>query len=176
MWIAHPPSSGDLSIAVSPTPCYNAVVNDAAWMREALAEAEQALPHGDVPVGAVAVRDGVIVGRGHNHKEIDADPTAHAEMIALRQAAQSLGGWRLAGVTLYCTLEPCPMCAGAMVSARLPRLVYGAVDPKAGAAGSVVELLRDPRLNHQVAVTGGVLAEESQALLERFFAQLREKE
>lgn len=143
-------------------------------MREALAEAEQALVHGDVPVGAVAVRDGVIVGRGHNRKEIDADPTAHAEMIALRQATRSVGGWRLVGVTLYCTLEPCPMCAGAMVSARLPRLVYGAVDPKAGAAGSVAELLRDPRLNHQVAVIGGVLAEESQVLLERFFAQLRE--
>jgi tRNA(adenine34) deaminase len=143
-------------------------------MHEALAEAEQALSHGDVPVGAVAVRDGIIIGHGHNRKEIDADPTAHAEMIALRQAARSLGGWRLVGVTLYCTLEPCSMCAGAMVSARLPRLVYGAPDPKAGAAGSVVELLRDPRLNHRVAVTGGVLAEESQALLERFFTQLRE--
>jgi tRNA(adenine34) deaminase len=149
-------------------------MNDSAWMREALAEAEQALTHGDVPVGAVAVREGAIVGRGHNRKEIDADPTAHAEMIALQEAARSLGGWRLVGVTLYCTLEPCPMCAGAMVSARLPRLVYGALDPKAGAAGSVVELLRDPRLNHQVTVTGGVLTEESQALLERFFVQLRE--
>jgi tRNA(adenine34) deaminase len=142
-------------------------------MREALAEAEQALAQGDVPVGAVAVRGGVIVGRGHNCKEADADPTAHAEMIALREAARRLGGWRLVGVTLYCTLEPCPMCAGAMVSARLPRLVYGADDPKAGAAGSVVELLRDPRFNHQVAVTRGVLAEEAQALLERFFARLR---
>ena len=151
-------------------------MNDATWMREALAEAEQALTHGDVPVGAVAVREGVIIGRGHNRKEVDADPTAHAEMTALQGAAQSLGGWRLAGVTLYCTLEPCPMCAGAMVSARLPRLVYGTMDPKAGAAGSVVELLRDPRLNHQVAVTGGVLAEESQALLERFFARLRENQ
>lgn len=156
------------------TPCYNTAVNDAAWMREALAEAEQALLHGDVPVGAVAVREGGIVGRGHNRKEADADPTAHAEMIALQEAARALGGWRLVEVTLYCTLEPCPMCAGAMVSARLPRLVYGALDLKAGAAGSVVEILRDPRLNHQVAVTGGVLAEESQALLERFFAQLRE--
>ena len=142
-------------------------------MRAALAEAEQALAHGDVPVGAVAVREGAIIGLGHNRKEVDADPTAHAEMIALQEAANTLGGWRLVGVTLYCTLEPCPMCAGAMVSARLPRLVYGAIDPKAGAAGSVVELLRDPRLNHQVAVTNGVLAEESQALLERFFARLR---
>jgi len=142
-------------------------------MREALAEAEQALSHGDVPVGAVAVRDGVIVGRGHNRKEMDADPTAHAEMLALQEAARTLGGWRLVGVTLYCTLEPCPMCAGAMISARLPRLVYGADDPKLGAAGSVVELLRDPRLNHRVMVIRGVLAEESQALLERFFARLR---
>lgn len=153
--------------------CYNIAVDDAAWMREALAEAELALAHGDVPVGAVAVREGVIVGRGHNRKEADRDPTAHAEMLALRETARMLGGWRLVGVTLYCTLEPCPMCAGAMVSARLPRLVYGADDPKAGAAGSVIELLRDPRFNHRVAVTRGVLAEESQALLERFFAGLR---
>lgn len=154
--------------------CYNTAVNDAAGMREALAEAERALAHGDVPVGAVAVRDGVIVGRGHNRREADGDPTAHAEMIALRETARTLGGWRLVGVTLYCTLEPCPMCAGAMVSARLPRLVYGADDSKMGAAGSVVELLRDPRFNHQVAVTRGVLAEESQALLERFFIKLRD--
>jgi len=142
-------------------------------MRKALAEAEQALTHGDVPIGAVVVRDGVIIGQGHNRKEADADPTAHAEMIALREAARTLGGWRLAGVTLYCTLEPCPMCAGAMVLARLPRLVYGADDPKAGAAGSLVELLRDPRFNHQVVVIRGVLAEEAQALLERSFAGLR---
>ena len=155
--------------------CYNTAVDDTAWMSEALAEAERALAHGDVPVGAVAVRDGAIIGRGRNRREADADPTAHAEMIALREAARALGGWRLAGVTLYCTLEPCPMCAGAMVSARLPRLVYGADDPKAGAAGSVVELLRDPRFNHRVSVTRGVLAEEAQALLERFFANLRSR-
>ncbi len=142
-------------------------------MNQALVEAQLALAHGDVPVGAVAVRDGVIVGRGHNRKEADADPTAHAEMIALRAAARTLGGWRMAGVTLYCTLEPCPMCAGAIVSARIPRLVYGADDPKAGAVGSVVELLRDPRFNHRVAVTRGVLAEECQALLDRFFIRLR---
>jgi tRNA(adenine34) deaminase len=160
-------------IAASSGLCYNIAVDDAAWMREALAEAERALSHGDVPVGAVAVRDGVIVGRGHNRKEVDADPTAHAEVLALQEAARTLGGWRLVGVTLYCTLEPCPMCAGAMVSARLPQLVYGADDPKLGAAGSVVELLRDPRLNHRVTVIRGVLAEESQALLERFFARLR---
>jgi tRNA(adenine34) deaminase len=149
-------------------------VDNLAWMRMALLEAERALAHGDVPVGAVAVRGGVVVGRGHNRKEIDADPTAHAEMLALREAARTLGGWRLVGMTLYCTLEPCPMCAGAMISARLPRLVYGADDAKAGAAGSIVELLRDPRFNHRVTVTRGVLAEESQALLERFFATLRD--
>ncbi len=142
-------------------------------MREALTEAERALAHGDVPVGAVVVRGGAVIGRGHNRKEADGDPTAHAEIIALREAAQALGGWRLVGATLYCTLEPCPMCAGAMLSARLPRLVYGADDPKAGAAGSVIELLRHPRFNHQVSVTRGLLAAESQALLERFFAQLR---
>jgi tRNA(adenine34) deaminase len=171
---SHPSILGR-HIAASPGLCYNAAVDvdDVAWMRRALVEAEQALAHGDVPVGAVAVRGGAVVGQGHNRKEVDADPTAHAEMIALQEAARTLGGWRLVGVTLYCTLEPCPMCAGAMVSARLPRLVYGADDPKAGAAGSVVELLRDPRLNHRVAVTRGVLAEESQALLERFFATLR---
>jgi tRNA(adenine34) deaminase len=145
-------------------------------MREALAEAEQALAHGDVPVGAVAIRRGAIVGRGHNHKEADGDPTSHAEIIALREAACTLGGWRLVGVTLYCTLEPCPMCAGAMIAARLPRLVYGADDPKMGAAGSLVELLREPRFNHQVSVMRGVLAEESQALLEQFFAGLRDNQ
>ena len=143
-------------------------------MREALAEAESAVAHGDVPVGAVAVRAGEIVGRGHNRREVDGDPTAHAEVLALRQAAETLGGWLLAGVTLYCTLEPCPMCAGAMLVARLPRLVYGADDPKAGAVGSVVELLRDPRFNHRVEVVRGVMAEESIELLGSFFAQLRE--
>ena len=148
-------------------------MDDLTWMRLALEEAEQALAHGDVPIGALAVRDGRVLGRGHNRREADADPTAHAEMLAIREAARSLGGWRLAGVTLYCTLEPCPMCAGAMWLARLPRLVYGADDPKAGAAGSMVELLRDPRFNHQVSVTRGVLAAESQALLERFFVELR---
>jgi tRNA(adenine34) deaminase len=143
-------------------------------MREALKEAAEALSHGDVPVGAIAIKDGRIVGRGHNRREVDRDPTAHAEMIALRQAAKHLGGWRLRGVTLYCTLEPCPMCAGAMVQAQVSRLVYGADDPKAGAAGSVVGLLRDPRFNHQVPVSRLVLAEEAQALLNRFFAELRE--
>ncbi len=149
-------------------------VNDEAWMHQALAEAALAPSHGDVPIGAVAVREGVVIGRGHNRREADADPTAHAEMIALRQAAASSGSWRLSRVTLYCTLEPCPMCAGALVQARLHRLVYGADDAKAGAVGSVVELLRDPRFNHQVRVTRGVLAEEAQRLLREFFANLRD--
>lgn len=149
---------------------------DVAWMREALAEARKAIHLGDVPVGAIAVRDGQIVGRGHNRREHAKDPTAHAELIALQQAAQTLGGWRVVGVTLYTTLEPCTMCAGAMVNARLPRLVWAADDPKAGAGGSVLDVLNHPRLNHRVQVTRGVLAEESAALLQEFFAALREQD
>jgi len=145
-------------------------------MREALIEAMRAQALGDAPVGAVAVRDGLIVGRGHNRKHHDHDPTAHAELIALREASQTLGGWRLIGVTLYCTLEPCAMCAGAMVQARLPRLVYAADDPKAGAAGSVLDLLSHDRLNHRVEVVRGVLADEAGALLSDFFAGLRARE
>jgi tRNA(adenine34) deaminase len=144
-------------------------------MREALKEARTALEKGEVPVGAVAVRDEVIIARGHNLRETQRDPTAHAEMIVMRQASSVLGGWRLVGVTLYCTLEPCVMCAGAMVHARLPRLVYGATDPKAGAAGSMLDLLASPLLNHRVNVVDGVLAAEAASLLSRFFAQLREK-
>jgi tRNA(adenine34) deaminase len=143
------------------------------WMRLALAEADKAAAIGDAPVGAVAVRDGAIVGRGHNRKERDRDPIAHAEMFALREAALTLGGWRLVGVTLYCTLEPCAMCAGAMVQARLPRLVFAADDPKAGAAGSVVDLLNHEGLNHRVEVIRGVLAEEAAAKLTAFFEDLR---
>ena len=143
------------------------------FMREAIAEAALAFQKGDVPVGAVAVRDGQIIGRGHNRKEELKDPTAHAEMIALQEAARALGGWRLIGVTLYCTMEPCPMCAGAMVQARLPRLVYAVDDPKAGAAGSVVDLLRNERLNHRVEVIAGVLAGEAGELTQRFFRRLR---
>jgi tRNA(adenine34) deaminase len=143
------------------------------WMREALAEAAKAVVVDDVPIGAVAVRDGVIVGRGHNRKEVDRDPTAHAEMIALREAARTLGGWRLVDVTLYCTLEPCVMCAGAMIQARLPRLVWAADDPKAGAGGSVLNLLQHEQLNHRVEVIRGVLEEDAQAQLQSFFAGLR---
>lgn len=148
-------------------------VKDKTYMREALAEAERAYGKGEIPVGAVAVKDGVIIGRGHNQKEELRDPTAHAEMTALKQAAQALGGWRLRGVTLYSTLEPCPMCAGALVMARVKRLVYAVEDPKSGACGSVFDLVRSPHLNHRLRVSKGVLAEESQELLDRFFQELR---
>jgi tRNA(adenine34) deaminase len=148
-------------------------LTDEHFMRLALEEALHALEHSDVPVGAVAVRDGVVIGTGHNHREADQDPTAHAEMIALRQAARAVGHWRLEGVTLYCTLEPCAMCAGAMVLARLPRLVYAAADPKTGAAGSLMNLLQHPQLNHRVEVVSGVLADESAAYIRAFFADLR---
>lgn len=148
-------------------------MNDEHWMRLALEEAARALEHGDVPIGAVAVRGDTVIGRGRNCRERDQDPTAHAEMIALREAARMVGHWRLEGVTLYCTLEPCAMCAGAMVLARLPRLVYAAPDLKAGAAGSVVNILQHPQLNHQVEVVGGLLAEEAAAQIRAFFAALR---
>ena len=128
------------------------------WMREALTEARLAATKGEIPVGAVVVWQGAILGRGHNLKETAGDPTAHAEIVALRDAAVNRGVWRLTGATLYCTLEPCAMCAGAMVLARLPRLVFGAFDPKAGAGGSIMDLLNHPRLNHRVEVVGGVLA------------------
>lgn len=147
--------------------------NDDYYMQLALDEARKALPAGDVPIGAVAVRAGAVIGRGYNRREADGDPTAHAEMIALREAAQVVGEWRLAEVTLYCTLEPCCMCAGAMVLARLPRLVYAAIDPKAGCAGSIVDILRHPQLNHHVDVFVGVKADEAAALLREFFEQLR---
>ena len=142
-------------------------------MKEALAEARLACQKGEIPVGAVAVYEGRVIGLAHNEKETRKDPTAHAEILALRQAAAYRGGWRLLGVTLYCTMEPCPMCAGAMIQARLPRLVFAVNDPKAGAAGSVLDLLRSPFLNHQVHVTSGVLASEVQELLLQFFEGLR---
>lgn len=148
-------------------------MNDQDWMQLALQEAALAPSHADVPVGAIAVLDGQVIGRGHNRREIDQDPTAHAEMFALRQAAQVVGFWRLENVTLYCTLEPCPMCAGAMVLARLPRLVFGTTDPKGGAGGSVMDILNHPRLNHRVEVTSGVLQESCAAVLVAFFAKLR---
>lgn len=144
-------------------------------MREALGAAAAAGDLGEIPIGAVVVRDGHVIARGENRRERERDPTAHAEMIALREAARHVGGWRLLGCTLYVTLEPCAMCAGAAVQARLPRLVYGAADPKAGAAGSVVDLLRDARFSHVVEVASGVCEEECSALLRRFFAELRHR-
>ncbi|MBK8985473.1 MAG: tRNA adenosine(34) deaminase TadA [Chloroflexi bacterium] len=149
--------------------------SDVYWMRLALAQAGQAAALGEVPVGAVAVLNGAIIGAGFNRKEIDRDPLAHAEIVALRAAAAAVQNWRLIGVTLYCTLEPCPMCAGAMIQARLPRLVYGARDTRFGADGSVVDVLRAPEFNHRVAITTGVLEEEAAALLQQFFQGLREK-
>ena len=149
------------------------VTDDAYFMRLALDEALKALERSDVPIGAIAVRNGEIIGRGFNARERDQDPTAHAEMIAIREAAKVVGHWRLEEVTLYCTLEPCAMCAGAMVLARLPRLVYATTDPKAGAGGSIMNLLQHPQLNHQVAVSSGLMAEEAASYLRAFFAALR---
>jgi tRNA(adenine34) deaminase len=144
-------------------------------MRAALGEASRALVTEDVPVGAVVLDpSGAVIGRGHNQREASGDPTAHAEVIAIREAARARGGWRLDGCTLVVTLEPCAMCAGAIVLARLDRLVYGAADPKAGAVGSLWDLVRDRRLNHRPEVLPGVLADECGALLRQFFADHRE--
>lgn len=142
-------------------------------MRQALEEAREAAAIGEVPIGAVVVHDGQVVAVGSNRREIDADPTAHAEMIAVREAARVLGRWRLEGCTVYVTLEPCPMCAGALHAARVDRCVYGAVDPKAGALGTLYDIASDRRLNHRYEVIAGVLADESAALLKEFFAGLR---
>jgi tRNA(adenine34) deaminase len=149
------------------------LTDDPHFMRLALDEALKALERSDVPIGAVAVREGVVIGRGYNRREADQDPTSHAEMIALREAAKVVGHWRLEGVTLYCTLEPCAMCAGAMVLARLPRLVYATTDPKAGAGGSVMNILHHPQLNHQVQVESGLMAQEAGDYIRAFFAALR---
>lgn len=148
---------------------------DRQWMRVALAEARRALEVGDVPIGAIVVRDGALVGRGHNRREVDGDPLAHAELIAIAEAATETDGWRLLDSTLYVTLEPCAMCAGALVNSRISRLVYGAPDPKAGFCGSLGDLPRDARLNHRLEVTDGVLAEECGNLLRSFFTALRAK-
>jgi len=148
-------------------------MDDEAWMRRALAAAERAAGLGEVPVGAVVVCGDELIAEAHNRREIDADPLAHAELLAIREAARRIGGWRLTGCTMYVTLEPCAMCAGALVNARVERLVYGAADPKAGHCGTLGDLTRDPRLNHRVEVVGGVLAAESAELLRRFFDRLR---
>jgi len=149
--------------------------DDERWMAEAMRQAEAALGEDEVPVGCIIVHDGRAVGRAHNQRETLQDPTAHAEMIAITQAAEALGSWRLEGCTLYVTLEPCAMCAGAMVLARVDRLVYGAADPKAGAVESVFRLLEEPRLNHRVQVTAGVRAEACGAILSEFFRGKRGK-
>jgi tRNA(adenine34) deaminase len=142
-------------------------------MRAAIEEAGRALAHDDVPVGAIVVHEGAVIGAGHNERELRQDPTAHAEMLAIRAAADALGSWRLLDCTLYVTLEPCAQCAGAIVLARVPHVVYGTADPKAGAAGSVLDILAEPRLNHRPAVTAGVLAAECAALLVDFFRARR---
>jgi tRNA(adenine34) deaminase len=146
---------------------------DEYFMRLALREAARALEHDDIPVGAVVVRDGEVVATGHNERELRADPTAHAEMIALREAARALGSWRVLESVLYVTLEPCAMCAGAIVLSRVPRVVIGTSDPKAGAAGSVLDVLAEPRLNHNPQVQSGLLAEDCADLLRSFFASRR---
>jgi tRNA(adenine34) deaminase len=148
-------------------------VNHEQYMAEALIEAQKAYAAGEVPIGAVVVRDGHLIARGHNAREALQDATAHAEILALRRAGEALGGWRLPGCTLYVTVEPCPMCAGAMIQARLPRLVFGARDAKGGAAGSLYNLVQDERFNHRLEVVEGVLAGEAAELMQRFFQERR---
>jgi tRNA(adenine34) deaminase len=158
---AHDRASGGFSAA------------DARFMRLALTEARAAIDHGDTPVGAVVVRNGEVIATGRNERELRGDPTAHAETIALREAARAVGNWRVLDSVLYVTLEPCVMCAGAIVLSRVPHVVFGADDPKAGAAGSVLNVLAQPQLNHRPHVRSGLLAEESGALLRSFFAARR---
>ena len=158
---------------VRPRPVSGSEPGDDEFMVAALGEARRALEHGDVPVGAVVVVGGEIVARRHNERELQQDPSAHAEMLAMRDAARLASSWRLTGATVFVTLEPCVMCAGALVAGRADRLVFAATDPKAGACGSLFNILSDPRLNHEVAVRGGVLAEEAGEILTRFFAERR---
>jgi tRNA(adenine34) deaminase len=146
---------------------------DEYFMRLAMREAERALEHGDVPIGCIVVQGGEVIGAAPNERELRGDPTAHAEVLAIREASERVGSWRLLDTVLYVTLEPCAMCAGAMVLARVPRVVWGAPDPKAGAAGSVLDVLAEPRLNHRPEVAAGLLADESAALLREFFATRR---
>ena len=145
------------------------------YMQEAYSLAKQAEALQEVPIGAVVVKDGIILGRGYNRREMDGNPIAHAEIVAIQEASQALGGWRLEGCDLYVTLEPCPMCAGAIIQARINQVVYATEDPKAGYAGSLYNLLQDERLNHQTKVVSGVLKEECQHLLKDFFQQLRKR-
>lgn len=145
------------------------------WMQEAILEARKAKSIAEVPIGAVIVKEGQIIGRGHNLRETSLDPTAHAEMIAIREASRHLGAWRLSGCTLYVTLEPCPMCAGAVVQSRTHRVVFGTTDPKAGCAGTLMNLLQDDRFNHRAEILGNVLQAECAQLLTGFFRKLRDK-
>jgi tRNA(adenine34) deaminase len=148
---------------------------DAAWMERALEQAQLAAAAGEVPVGALVVKDGEVISQGHNRNLLDNDPTAHAEIVALRQAAARLGNHRLIGCTMVATIEPCSMCAGALIHARIARLVYGASDPKAGAAGSKVQVINHPGLNHRMEVTAGVLAGKCSEVLQKFFRQKRQQ-
>ena len=147
--------------------------DDTTYMQEAIAEAQRAKAKNEVPIGAVIVHAGQIIGRGHNLRETSNDPTTHAEMVAIRQAAEAIGHWRLLETTLYVTLEPCVMCMGAIILARIPHLVYACRDPRAGAAGSIYDFARDERFNHQVEVTEGVLDKECSTMLSGFFQELR---
>jgi tRNA(adenine34) deaminase len=172
--VGRPRKGVDTSASLFITDPKRATAMDSiAWMREALSEARRAAELGEVPVGAVVVRGDEIVGRGFNRRESDGDPLAHAEILALRQAARQIGNWRLVGCDLYVTLEPCAMCAGALVNSRVGRLVFATRDPKAGYCGSLGNLVQDPRLNHRLEVVEGVLAEEAGDLLRAFFASLR---
>ncbi|WP_223830012.1 tRNA adenosine(34) deaminase TadA [Paenibacillus arenilitoris] len=151
------------------------VREDETWMLEAIAEAKKAEQIGEVPIGAVIVKNNEIVGRGYNLRETRLDPTAHAEMVAIRDACDRLGAWRLLDCSLYVTLEPCPMCAGAIVQSRVKRVVYGTADPKAGCAGTLMNLLQEPRFNHETELTSGILQQECASLLTQFFRRLRER-
>lgn len=151
------------------------MTEDERWMQEAIRQARLAEELGEVPIGAVIVRDGVIVGAGHNLRETSHDPTAHAEMIAIKQASETLQAWRLLGCTLYVTLEPCPMCAGAILQSRVERVVYGAADPKAGCVGTLMDLLQDSRFNHVSPWESGVLREHCAGMLTEFFRRLRSR-
>jgi tRNA(adenine34) deaminase len=149
-------------------------MNDEKYMQKALLEAKKAYVKGEVPVGAVIVHDDKIIGRGYNKREELNDALAHAEIIAIKRACKRMKNWRLSGATIYVTLEPCPMCAGALVNARIKRLVFGATDPKAGAAGSVMDVVQNDKLNHRMEVTGGVLEDSCRQLLQQFFNDLRQ--
>ena len=148
---------------------------DSDFMREALAEAQKAFHLDEVPIGAVVVKNGEIIGRGHNLRERKKDPTLHAEIVAIKQAAATLGGWRLTDCDLYVTIEPCPMCAGAILQARIRRLIFGARDPKAGCAGSLYNLLEDTRFNHRTEVTEGILKDSCALIIKEYFRQKRNK-